>query len=165
MIFHHLGAFFIFLMPWAFLGCISVNLSQESLKSAEKVHYTPPPPPFEQIHSPEADKTWRNSQSGNTITYVSECGNVDKVSLKDVAKTLMKSQGLIVLSQSETTLHQTPAVFSKGEHRDQKNPVLLHLYTFRMKECLFNLAYLGSKKKFPEDMKQFEVFAEKFEGP
>lgn len=145
-------------------GCITVNLPQENLQPAEKVRFAPPESPFEEIPSTASDKTWKNPKNGNTITYVSECGDVGYVNLKKVARNVLKSNNLKVDSQTEITMNGVRAIQSQGFHENETSTIVVELITFKMKDCLFNLAYLGPKKSFPTDQSIFETFKKKFEG-
>lgn len=164
MIFHALRPLTALLFLAFLAGCISVNLSQESLESADEVRFIPPGNPFEEIASKAADRSWRNPKNGNTITYVSECGDVGRVNLKEVAKTLMKVQNLEVSSQTEVTHNGVKAVVSRGAQQDHSKTVAVELLTFKMNQCLFNLAYLGLEKDLTSNRSVFEKFKENFKG-
>jgi hypothetical protein len=144
-------------------GCISVNLSKESLQRAESVIYEVPDHPFKEIHSVGADKTWRNPTNGNTITFVSECGDVGRLNLKDVARTALKAQNLDVVSQREIEINKNRAIESHGKHKSSSAAV--ELVTIRLKECLFNFAYLGTVAHLNADRKKFDAFVKGFQKP
>lgn len=166
MIFHSFRPLFTVLFLHLFIGgCISVNLSQEDLERADSVIFTPPESPFEEISSRASDRAWRNPKNGNTITYVSECGDLGKVNLKNIARTLLKAQNLEVASQSETTINGVKAIESKGFQKSEPETIAVELLTFKMDQCLFNLAFLGTEESLAADRAQFEKFKEKFKGP
>lgn len=165
MIFQTLKPHFTVTLLCFFLaGCITVNLPQEDLQPAEEVRFTPPGKPFEEVPSTTSDKTWKNPENGNTITYVSECGDVGRANLRRVARNVLRSNNLEVNSQVETTINGMRAIQSQGSHRDDSSTVIVELVTFRVDHCLFNLAYLGPKETFPSDQPAFETFKEKFKG-
>lgn len=144
-------------------GCISVNIAPKSLQRAEKVSYKSPPAPFKELSSGSADKAWRNSENGNSITYVSECGDHGRIALKEVARTLLSSQGLTLQSQKTITHKGVEAVLSQGHQQNQSALVQVELLTFLKNDCLFNLAYLGKKSEFPKDQPAFQSFKEDFD--
>lgn len=147
-----------------FAGCISVNIAPESLSPAENPKYTKPSAPFVEVESSSADKTWRNPKNGNSITYVSECGEVKSLNLKQVAKTLLKAQGIKIKSQNTILLNEIEAIESIGFRQTKDQVIQVELVTIRLKNCMFNLAYLGSEKALKEDESEFQKFKEKFKG-
>lgn len=148
-----------------FTGCISVNIAPESLTPAENPKYTKPLAPFAEVESSSADKAWRNPENGNAITYVSECGEVKDLNLKQVAKTLLKAQGIKIKSQTTITLNGVNAVESHGFRATNGSTIKIELITIRLKNCMFNLAYLGSGKNLDENTSDFQKFKENFKGP
>lgn len=149
----------------ALTGCISVNLTPEDLRSAKEVSYSNPPSPFTEVISPGSDRAWKNNQNGNSITYITECGKVDSLSIHQAAKTSMRTQGIVVRSQNDIDLNGHKAVRSLGVFNQDKNPVHVELITFKADGCLVNLAYIGKKDSFEKDQAAFETFKQGFKGP
>ncbi len=164
MIFQQLKAQSLSLLFFALAmsGCISVNLAPKVLEPAEKLSFEAPKSPFREIASGSADKAWRNPETGNTITYVSECGDHGHIVLKEIARTLLNSQGLAVQSQKKITHKGVEAIESVGRQQSQDSAVKVELLTFFKNDCLFNLAYLGSESEFSKDHSAYLSFKKDF---
>jgi hypothetical protein len=147
-------------------GCISVNLSPEKdLKSATGVNYTPPPSPFEEIFVSKSDHAWKNKTTNTLISYLSECGDVHALKIPDTASAMLRAQGLTLQTQKQVSLQGKDALESLAFQKDGAQKILVKVLSFKTKECLYNLVYLGAEKNFSKDLSVFQNFAEGFKGP
>ena len=147
------------LLSFCLSSCISVNLGPSPVTTATDVSYTSPSSPFKEMASaPSADKTWIHSKSKSIITYLSECGDISHIRLKEAAATSFKAQDLKLIEQKSVTQSGQPALQSRGEPTDPKKNVMVEMINFKTKDCLFSLAFVASKNHFDEDHPTFDQF-------
>ena len=152
-------------MALSLSSCVSVQLGPPPVTSAEKVNYLPPQAPFREISSSNADRTWINEKNNNTITYLSECGDLSGVSLSEAAKVSFKSQELKLISQESVEISGHTGLMSRGVHSQDKKSVEVELVNFKSDGCLFSLAYVANKDRFNENHEQFINFRKTFKAP
>ncbi|NCN95296.1 MAG: hypothetical protein GW917_01080 [Bdellovibrionales bacterium] len=152
-------------MALSLSSCISVHLGPPPVTSAEKVNYLPPPSPFKETPSTTADRTWINEKNNNTITYLSECGNLSGISLSEAAKVSFQSQELKLISQESANISGYTGLVSRGVHFQDNKAVEVELVNFKTEDCLFSLAYVANKDRFEENYDQFINFRKTFKAP
>ncbi|BEV69742.1 hypothetical protein AB1A81_15635 [Bdellovibrio bacteriovorus] len=147
-----------------FVGCVSVNLPGRKSVPAKGVEFSSPGSPFKSIDAGNSDKAWLSSSTGNTISFVSDCGGADP-SLQQ-----METESLAALSNLD--VKSDTLMFNGREARQSVAtgtvdgiPVQLSLLVFKKNNCNYTLSYGGVQKQFAAELKHFEDFKAQFKAP
>lgn len=147
-------------------SCISVNLSGAKAKKAENIKVQAPNPPFEKAKSDTVDELWRNPTNGNTISYLSDCGDSSDPSLLAIEK------GALAGLYPYTTVSSEDLWFDgRGARRSKVRgtvdgvPSMVDLLVYKRNNCIYILTYVGLEKHFSSDQAKFDQFMERFHAP
>lgn len=155
-----------FIMSLLLSSCVSVELPSGKITSAKGVEYTSPGGAFSEIKAKNTDKTWLSSKTGNTISYLSECGNTADPSLQTI-----ETESLSAISKLEILKSDTIS-FNGREARQTVSagaidgvPVAMSLLIFKKNGCNYTLSYGGLEKQFNLEKDEFEKFKQGFKAP
>lgn len=138
-------------------GCISIGIQPHELESADGLRFQPPKsPPYEEVKVGVSDRTWKNQISGNTISFVSECGQIGSVDLKSIAKSVVHPTQMKITSQTK----EANRLITQA--KDTRRGLRLKLVTERTKECIYNFAYLATDTSFESEEIIFDNFLRGF---
>lgn len=156
----------ILILALLFGACVSVNLPTNSSVKAKGTTYAKPRKPFEEISHEKLDKVWLSNETGNTISFNSECENSLDPSLKQI-----ESESISALSK----LNIENSIFSRFNSRESLLstvtgevdgvPAKLKLIIFKRNSCNYTLTYAGIEKNFVTELDAFDAFAESFIVP
>lgn len=147
-------------------GCVSVELPNSKTTSAKDVQWSAPGGPFKEIKATNADKTWLSSRTGNTISFLSECGNAADPSLQTLESESLSALGKINTVSSKIFDYNGRAArnsVSTGEVDGV--PVQLELLVFKKNGCNYTLSYGGVMKQYEAEHGIFEAFKQNFKAP
>lgn len=146
------------------VSCVSVNLPGRKSVPAKGVEFSSPASPFKSIDAANSDKAWLSSSTGNTISFVSDCGGADP-SLQQ-----METESLAALSNLD--VKSDTLMFNGREARQSVATgtvdgiaVQLALLVFKKNNCNYTLSYGGVQKQFAAEQKHFEDFKAQFKAP
>lgn len=156
--------FVVCIMSLLVASCISVNLPGRKSVPATGVEYSAPGAPFKSIDAAGSDKAWLSSDTGNTISFISDCGGSDP-SLQQ-----METESLAALSnldvKSDTLMFNgREARSSVAQGTVDGIAVRLALLVFKKNNCNYTLSYGGVEKNFAPEQKHFEEFKAQFKAP
>jgi hypothetical protein len=145
------------------LTCISVKIPTGSGSVAKDVKYNAPTAPFEEIKNPSADKAWISRTTGNTISFLSDCGGSADPSLQQLEnETLTVLNKLKVLDTKTFEFNGRDARSTVAEGEVDGVPVKTELLIFKKNGCNFTLSYGGIYKSFEAEQKDFRNFLQSF---
>lgn len=140
-------------------GCISIGLQPNELVTADGVKFQPPKsPPYEEVKVGPADRTWKNQITGNTISFVSECGSIDSMDLKSIAKSVVSPTQMKIESQQKDSSGFKLETVAK----DSRRALRLKLITEKTKSCIYNFAYIATEATFESEELIFDEFLQRF---
>ncbi|WII72403.1 hypothetical protein QJS83_00795 [Bdellovibrio sp. 22V] len=147
-------------------SCVSVKLPGGKVTSAKDVTFTAPPSPFQEIKADSSDKAWLSGKTGNTISFLSECGGGADPSLEQLE---VDSLGAInkvkVLQSDETMFNGRAARQSTAQGQIDGVSVQMALLVFKKNGCNYTLSYGGVAKQFSVEEDVFEKFKQSFKAP
>lgn len=147
-------------------SCVSLQLSGGKFSPAKGVEYKEPLAPFKEIKSTNADKAWINEKSGNTISYLSECGNSNEPTLQQLQNESLSSLNrLEQINEEEITYNGRAAILSKNKGELDGVPVQISLLVFKKNGCSYTLSFGGVATKASLDEKNFQYFKDNFKAP
>jgi hypothetical protein len=158
---------------WIFLStllvcmssCISVQVPFGPAGKAEKAVVAPPAVPFAPFASSTADEAWASEQTGNTISYLSECKKTDE-KIEDAAYDAAKAvENGRIISKSRSVIDSKPSYDLVVLGKVENQAVKMAISVFRSGDCTFSLTYGGIDSKFESELNLFHNFKKGFHAP
>jgi len=146
-------------------SCVSVQLPNGKTTSAKDVQYKEPEEPFDSIKAVNADKTWQSKKTGNTISYLSDCGGSDPSLQSIEADSLSALNNMKIVSTENLIYNGREARQSISTGDIDGVPVQLALMIFKKNGCNYTLSYGGIQKQFKSELKFYETFKAEFKAP
>lgn len=147
-------------------SCVSVQFPGGKSAPAKDVEYKAPAAPYKEITTSKADKTWLSSKTGNTISYLSECGNGSDPSLSQIENESLSALSNLEVVKSEALTYNSRAAHQTVAHGEVDGiPVQISLLVFKKNGCNYTLSYGGVKEQFASEQLSFEEFKRNFKAP
>jgi hypothetical protein len=147
-------------------GCVSVDISKSEVKKAAQVKIQNPSSPFQEFSSDTVDRGWRNNRNGNTISYVSDCGNPYDPSLESIeAGVISGLTGLKRVSTEEGFFNDRASRQSVFKGSVDGIPSQVQLLVFKKNNCIYVLSYIAVQKNYDTDLATFDKFLKGFVAP
>ncbi|WP_374075585.1 hypothetical protein [Bdellovibrio bacteriovorus] len=145
---------------------MSVQLPGGKVTSAKDVGFTEPRSPFKEMSGGNSDKAWISEKTGNTISYLSECGGSNEPSLQQLENDSLSAISDLKVQQSdEVTFNGRAARQSVSLGKIDGVSVQIALMVFKKNGCNYTLSYGGVEKQFSSEQKYFEDFKQNFKAP
>lgn len=149
-------------------SCVSVKIAgtDSTLSKFDQAHFTEPQIPFQKKSIPSGDFSWVSRNTGNIISYLSECSKIKDIDLKSLEADAVSSLENPIVEQSIVQdFNNRKAIFSKiiGEIDGVK--LFLELVIFKKNNCSFTLSYTGKVGKQSEESSHFTSFYKSFQVP
>ncbi len=156
----------IFILSLFLNACVSVELPGSKVSSAKDVQLQEPAAPFKPIKSANADRAWQSEKSGNTISYLSECGNATDPSLLQLeTDSLAAVSKMDIISTKVFDFNSRAGRSTTVSGEVDGVPIKLELLVFKKNGCNFTLSFGGVLKNFDSEQKYFEDFKNHFKAP
>lgn len=155
-----------FIFALALGGCVSVNIPTGNNRRAEGVHFQAPANPFHDIDPQLADKAWVDEKTGNTISFISDCGN--KV---DPTLNQLQSEAVSVISNFKMIQEKTisfdgrEALLSTVSGDVDGVAVMMRVLSLKKNSCNYTVSYTGVSKTFEQESAAFNQFMNSFKAP
>jgi len=167
--FRYIGAMrnhlFVCILSLLLGSCVSVQLPGGKVTPAKGVEYTDPSSPFKDFKASNADKAWISEKTGNTISYLSECGGSNEPSLQQIESDSLSAITDVTVDSHELMFNGRAARQSVSRGKIDGVPVKMELLVFKKNGCNYTLSYGGVEKQFETEQKYFEKFKENFKAP
>ncbi len=146
-------------------GCVTVDVGSSKSEPAKNVAYLPPPLPFQNSASKSSDKLWI-SPTGNTISYLSDCGGSQEPTLEQLENEALGSLiDLKILKTEKVDYNNRAALKTVAEGKVDGVEVKMNLVTLKKNNCNYTLVYGGISKNFDKELPSFQKFVESFKAP
>ena len=145
-------------------GCVSVKLSPEIQKS-KGVSIVTLSSNFLEISLAPADRAWKSSRTGNTISYFSECSTtyIPLEQLRDDALgSLPKGQ---LIESKVTQIDEREALASSMWGKIEGINVKMSQLVYQKNGCRYSLSYTGREDQFDLEQSEFQKFIQGFHAP
>lgn len=164
--FNNLNALILLTLCMTQISCISVQLPKEKIAKNAQVTATAPGAPFSEIKAEMADKIWLSSNTGNSISYLSECSNQDDKSLDQFQRDVLSALQNPQTASSEKIKFQGREAQKSLTH-GMVDGVKVSVWTliFAKGNCSYSFSYVGLTSKIDSELKIFETFLQGIEVP
>ena len=159
---------FVFLIAWGAVlsSCVSVSLENKTVKRSADAQAQSPAAPFEKINAEQVDGAWKNSKTGNIISFLSDCTKNTDPSLESLHyETLQGLQDEKILSENRITYLERDALRSSITGKVDGIVSSLDLLIFKKNGCSYVLSFISTPKTRNEDLPYFEKFLNGFRVP
>jgi hypothetical protein len=143
-------------------SCVSFKLKPEELSKSKRVTYAPPSTPFKQFFPEHLDMAWQDP-TGRSISFLSECGADERISLEDIhlglARTIDDSR---LISKSSLSVAGQEALRSVVEGHVNQQASVIDLVVLQDESCTYILNYVAAKADYLSGVPFFENFMQNF---
>lgn len=157
------------ILPLTFIGltgCVNLSLPTGSGKQAQGVKFTAPASPYQNLSTDVADRAWVSSKTGNTISFLSDCGGKMDPTLQQ-----LQSESLNVLSKLKIEDEQTipyngrQAMVATASGDLDGIAIKMKVLNLKKNSCNYNLSYTAISQHFDKELSQFQSFINEFQAP
>lgn len=125
-----------------------------------------PEAPFKDFAAAQADRAWISEKTGNTISYISECGNQNDPSIEQIETDSLNSLSQLVPFKIETLQYnERTARFSIHKGVLDGVQVQIAMMIFKKNGCDYSISYGGLESKFKIEEHLFNNFIQNFKVP
>jgi len=147
-------------------GCVTVDVGSSKSEPAKNVSYDDPQNPFEKSKTKTSDHLWLSHRTGNSISYLSDCGATQEPTLEQLESEALSSLSeLKVLNTQKIQYNHREALKTMVEGRVDGVPVKMNLVTLKKNNCNYTLVYGAVSKNFETEISHFEKFVGSFKAP
>lgn len=147
-------------------SCVSVKIGGAKGTPATGVSFQAPTNPFKEIKSESADQAWLSARTGNTISFLSECGNPADAGLSQIEnESLAALSELKIIKTEDATFNERAARRTIAQGQVDGVSVQISLLIFKKNGCNYTLTYGGVTKQFSAEENIFQQFQSQFKAP
>lgn len=153
----------LFFTLYSLSGCVSVQLPEDKAQPAVGFEYGQLPNSFREVSSLEGQKSWRNQQTGNSISIFSQCHLPYNNSLEHtVRENLQQFESAKVLSKQFVKIDQRRALSATLMGYVDGVKIKMNLITYKKNSCHYQLSYIATSPSYDKDLAVFKNFSKGF---
>ena len=156
------ATFLIIAVPIFFVSCVSSLLKEKPPAFSNEIKLTPPKAPFVKTET-SVFPSWKNPQTGNVLSIVSDCNEGATSKLSTLHQLIEDSLEDVKLMKEETiALQNRPALLKVVTANLDGHPIEVHSVSFRRKSCGYLASLSGKANSLFKDTVYFESFINGF---
>jgi hypothetical protein len=160
------NCYFIILNLIFLWGCVSVQLPSSKDLRSKNVQFKTPQAPFKDFATTQSDRAWISEKTGNTISFLSQCGNQNDPSIEQIENESLSSLSHLVGIKGENFyFNERNAKFRIHRVVLDGVAVQVALIIFKKNGCDYTLSYGGIEEKFKIEEQIFNQFTKNFKIP
>lgn len=153
---------FIIAVPFFFVSCVSSLLKEKPPSFSTEIRLTAPKAPFGKTET-SVFPTWKNSQTGNVISIVSDCNEGATNKLSTLHQLIEDSLDDVKIMKEETmALQNRPALLKFITANLDGQPIEVHSVSFKRKSCGYLASLSGKPNSLFKDTGHFDQFINGF---
>lgn len=121
--------------------------------------------PFQKIDESTADGVWQSEKTGNTIAINSSCRKAGDTIKSEEDSVLAGIEHIKSRQSQRITLDGSTADRIHAEGTSDGDLVDVDLVIVKKSDCTYDLAYVGRRATFKEELGIFQTFLERFHAP
>ena len=143
-------------------GCLSSLLKEPAPTFANELILPKPPVAFIAQNN-SAFPSWKNKNTSNVISVLSEC-TVQDTNLKTTHALITNAiENEIVLEEKKINLKNTTRYFRKVSGQVDGQPIEIQSTSFKYKNCFYLSSLSGQHEKIDSDLKNWNEFNQNIE--
>lgn len=163
-------AIILLLISVAFNSCVSIDISKTNQVRDNNVKIQAPDKPYQVVPLSSVDGAWRNTETGDSISYISECDSAADPSLDSIHKGILQGiENLKIVSSEYKKYNNRQALFTKVNGELDGIGTQMQFVIFKKNQCIYvltNISYMKSENpNGTSSPRDFQMFLEKFEVP
>lgn len=149
---------FIIAVPFFFVSCVSSLLKEKPPSFSTEIRLTAPKAPFAKTKT-SVFPAWKNSQTGNVISIVSDCNDGATNKLSALHQLVEDSLEEINIVKEETMAFQNrPALLKILTASLDGQPIEVRSVSFKRKSCGYLASLSGKPNSLLKDNVHFDNF-------
>ncbi|MCB0371022.1 MAG: hypothetical protein KDD45_16770 [Bdellovibrionales bacterium] len=162
---HKLLKFIFILLLCTLPSCISIGLSK-SAEPAKDVRYTTPKSPFKEHNTKTGDRVWLSQETGNTLSYISDCSVNTDPSLESIESDALSGiENLKIISTQKQNYNDRESLDTTAEGQVDGVSIRIEVISLKKNSCNYNIIYAGKVNNFEKEISYFKNFKESFNAP
>ena len=159
---HLVTTILLILSPLFFVSCVSTLLQEKAPTFSKDIKYKDPESNFRRVNK-SIYPAWKNRDTGNVISLISDCSENNYVSLSQLQLLITDSiEQSKMIKQEQITFQQKPALLNFTEGSLDSQPIEVRSISFKRKNCGYVSSLSGRPKSLERDQKAFNEFNESF---
>lgn len=149
------------------ISCVSISMQKNNSRKSEDVKYEKPfQSQYEEIETNLVDKSWRHTRTGNTISYLSDCGGDSDPSLKNIFQGIISDiENVEIIEESDVFYNSREAYHTLVQGNIDGVLTRFELMIFKKNSCTYILTYTAVATAFASGQKDFQRFVKGFVAP
>ncbi|MBK8201932.1 MAG: hypothetical protein IPK68_06305 [Bdellovibrionales bacterium] len=151
-------------------SCVSIDISKTNQVRDNNIKFHAPDLPYQVAPLASVDGAWRNTETGDSISYISECDSSTDPSLDSIHKGILQGiENLKIVSSEYKKYNSRQALFTTVNGELDGIGTQMQFVIFKKNQCIYvltNISYMkGAHPKGATSSRDFQMFLEKFEVP
>lgn len=151
-------------------SCVSIDISKTNQVRDSNVKFHAPDKPYHVTPLSSVDGAWRNSETGDSISYISECDSSTDPSLDSIHKGILQGiDNLKIVSSEYNKYNGRQALFTKVNGELDGISTQMQFVIFKKNQCIYVLTHISYiRNENPTEAtssREFQIFLQKFEVP
>lgn len=147
-------------------SCVSIDVEDPKIRRAQGVEVSEPNPPFSPFAQNHLDKAWKDSQTGNTISYLTECSDLHDPSHRAIRDGILSGISNATITDEEMIpFNQRQALKSTVIGSVDGISTQFEILILKKNNCIYVLTYVGMKNQFLQTYDHFSKFKKGFFAP
>ncbi len=151
-------------------SCVSIDISKTNQVRDSNIKFHAPDKPYQVAPLSSVDGAWRNTETGDSISYISECDSSTDPSLDSIHKGILQGiENLKIVSSEYKKYNSRQALFTTVNGELDGIGTQMQFVIFKKNQCIYvltNISYMkGANTNGATSSQDFQIFLEKFEVP
>lgn len=147
-------------------SCVSVELGKNDVHPADDLDFESPSFPFERVKIEKTDQAWISKRTGNTLSFLSECGKATDLTLDQISEESYSVLDSNVLVHREEFMYQKRKALQVDVLGKLDGiPIKARILAFKKNGCNFSLNYVALEKSYSSELEVFSQFVADFSVP
>lgn len=152
------AAILIILSPLFIISCVSTLLQEKAPTFSSEVHFIAPPVPFIRMNK-SIFPSWKNKNTGNILTILSDCQAGNTASLSELQRLIEDSvENPNRLTESYIAFQEKPALQRLIRAEVDGSPLEIKSIAFKRISCGYVVSLSGKPEKINLDRASLESF-------
>lgn len=148
----------IIISPFLFVSCVSSILKEKPPTFSREIEVQAPVSPFVKMNT-SVYPSWRNPQTGNVITIISDCSETSSYTLSSLHQLIENSlKNVNTVKEENSTIQGTPALRRTINAELDARPIEVRSISFQKKSCGYLSSLSGKKDNLTTDDAAYEQF-------
>lgn len=148
----------IIIVPFFFVSCVSSILKEKPPSFSTEISVQDPAPPFVRMDT-SVYPSWKNPQTGNVISIISDCSATSSYSISSLHQLIENSlRNVTTVHEEASSIQGSPALRKTVNGELDARPIEVRSVSFQKKSCSYVSSLSGKKDNLEADSSSYEQF-------